>query len=104
MDAARSSLRDYLKSEPLPRTYKRRFSCDRNRVFQGNGRCASAHGRKRQWIRDSDIELPAPTQIRLRSTRRFQPVELLAAATETVNRIVSALAWAREPVLEQALA
>jgi hypothetical protein len=54
-------------------------------------------------IRDSDIELPAPTQIRLRSTRRCQPAELLAAATETVNRIVSALAKAREPVLEQAL-
>jgi hypothetical protein len=31
-------------------------------------------------------------QIRLRSTRRFQPVELLAAAMETVNPIASALA------------
>jgi hypothetical protein len=43
-------------------------------------------------IRDSDPELPAATQIRLRSTRRFQRVELLAAATETVNPIASALA------------
>jgi hypothetical protein len=35
-----------------------------------------------QLIRDSDPELPAPTQIRLPSTRRFPRVELLAADTE----------------------
>ena len=54
-------------------------------------------------IRDSDIELPAPTMIRFRSKRRCEPAELRAAATETVKRIVSALAKARQPVLEQAL-
>jgi hypothetical protein len=43
-------------------------------------------------IRDNDTELPAPTQIRFQSTLRFQRVELLAAATETVNPIASALA------------
>jgi len=54
--------------------------------------------------RDSDIELPVPTQIRLRSTWRFQGPELLAVAMETTNLIVSALAKARKPVreLEQA--
>ena len=41
-------------------------------------------------------------QIRLRSTRRFQPVELLAAAMKTVNPIAWALA--KEPVLAPALA
>jgi hypothetical protein len=40
-----------------------------------------------------------PTQIRLRSTLRFQPVELLAAAMETVNPIASALASVQEPAL-----
>jgi hypothetical protein len=40
-------------------------------------------------IRDTDTELPAATQILLQSTRRSQRVELLAAATETVNPVVS---------------
>jgi hypothetical protein len=47
-------------------------------------------------IRDNDTELPAATQILLQSTRRSQRVELLAAATETVNPIVSARAKAQE--------
>jgi hypothetical protein len=45
-------------------------------------------------IRDNETELPAEKQIRLRSTWRFQWVKLLAAATETVNRSVSAPALA----------
>jgi hypothetical protein len=47
-------------------------------------------------IRDNDTELPAATQILLQSTRRSQWVELLAAATERVNPIVSARAKAQE--------
>jgi len=47
-------------------------------------------------IRDNDTELPAATQILLQSTRCSQRVELLAAATETVNPIVSARAKAQE--------
>jgi len=50
-------------------------------------------------IRDNDTELPAATQILLHSTQRSQRVELLAAATETENPIVSARAKAQEPVL-----
>jgi hypothetical protein len=50
-------------------------------------------------IRDNDTELPAATQILLQSTRRSQRVELLAAATETVNPIVSARAKAQELAL-----
>ena len=38
-------------------------------------------------------------QIRLRSTRRPQPVKLLAAATEGVNPVASALASVQEPAL-----
>jgi hypothetical protein len=47
-------------------------------------------------IRDNDTELPAATQILLQSTRRCQRAELLAAATEIVNPIVSARAKAQE--------
>jgi hypothetical protein len=45
-------------------------------------------------IRDNDIELPAPTQIRFRSRQHFQPAELLAVATEILTLIVSARARA----------
>jgi hypothetical protein len=50
-------------------------------------------------IRDNDTELPAATQILLQSTRRSQRVELLAAATERVNPIVSARAKTQELAL-----
>ena len=50
-------------------------------------------------IRDNDTELPAATQILLRSTRRSQRVELLAAATERVNPIVSARVKTQELAL-----
>jgi hypothetical protein len=50
-------------------------------------------------IRDNDTELPAPTQILLQSTRRSQRVELLVAAMETENPIVSARLKARKPAL-----
>ena len=50
-------------------------------------------------IRDNDTELPAATQILLQSTRCSQRVELLAAATETVNPIVSARAKTQELAL-----
>ena len=52
-------------------------------------------------IRDNDTELPAATQILVQSTRRSQRAELLAAATETVNPIVSARAKAQELLLAQ---
>ena len=50
-------------------------------------------------IRDNDTELPAATQILLQSTQRSQRVELLAAATERVNPIVSARAKTQELAL-----
>jgi hypothetical protein len=50
-------------------------------------------------IRDNDTELLAATQILLQSTRRSQRVELLAAATERVNPIVSARAKTQELAL-----
>ena len=46
-------------------------------------------------IRDNDTELPVATQILLQSTRRSPRVELLAAATERENPIVSARATGR---------
>jgi hypothetical protein len=46
-------------------------------------------------IRDNDTGPAEAKQMRLRSTPHLQQAELLAAATETVNRIVSALAKAR---------
>jgi hypothetical protein len=50
-------------------------------------------------IRDNDTELPAATQILLHSTQRSQRMELLAAATERVNPIVSARAKTQELAL-----
>ena len=50
-------------------------------------------------IRDNDTELPAATKILLQSTRRSQRVELLAAATERVNPVVSARTKTQELAL-----
>jgi hypothetical protein len=50
-------------------------------------------------IRDNGTELPAAMQILLQSTLRSQRVELLAAATERVNPIVSARAKTQELAL-----